>query len=239
MCLPASPHYILSFKYSNIWRWITDLIWANPSRCTVRQIHDLTSNIRIFDLEQTKMPFTAYFFRTNPQTPQFPINWVWKLEICRSIYISYNDFSVTTKRSPSHLMNGDSLTPPSRPYNYHSPSTQQDSLKGWISSQHLWVNRQLLHNRHIWRPLSWSPQLGQLPSSTRAGKSVSLDICNRLCLNIHWQSNAVRQFPWYLALLDRIRSQSNIAAICKNPAWLAFHCLDWEIGLVHLHGYIR
>ena len=25
---------------------------------------------------------------------------------------------------------------------------------------------------------------------------------------------------------------------CKNPAWLAFRCLDWEIGLVHLHGYI-
>ena len=58
MCLPASPHYILGFKYSNIWRWITDLIWTNLWRCTVRQIRDLTSNIRIFDLEQTKMPFT-------------------------------------------------------------------------------------------------------------------------------------------------------------------------------------
>ena len=80
----------------------------------------------------------THFFRTNPQTPQFSINRVQKSEICRSIHISRNDFPVTTKRSPSCLTNGDSLTPPSRPYNHRSPSTQQDSLKGRISSQHIW-----------------------------------------------------------------------------------------------------
>ena len=33
-------------------------------------------------------------------------------------------------------------------------------------------------------------------------------------------------------------SGSEMERYCKNPAWLAFRCLDWEIGLVHLHGYI-
>ena len=34
------------------------------------------------------------------------------------------------------------------------------------------------------------------------------------------------------------RPRSLGGGYCKNLAWLAFRCLDWEIGLVHLHGYI-
>ena len=55
--LPVLPYYILGFKYSNIWSRITDLIWSNLWRCTVWRVHDLI-NIRIFELEQIKMPFT-------------------------------------------------------------------------------------------------------------------------------------------------------------------------------------
>ena len=35
-----------------------------------------------------------------------------------------------------------------------------------------------------------------------------------------------------------ITYDGNLGVKCKNPAWLAFRCLDWEIGLVHHHGYI-